>query len=130
MIEHVPKIIDMRVTRCWSRVAGRIPAAVRQPEAAATRGASALDQANWAQGLERRASILGQDVTVDEIDVLYWVGCAGRMTSATRRWRAGRPGQTAGSASRSSGRRRPARAIRPPIGNEPVQIWRARTWRR
>jgi Fe-S oxidoreductase len=35
------------------------------------------DRANWTQALETPVPILGQDVTVDEIDVLYWVGCAG-----------------------------------------------------
>jgi Fe-S oxidoreductase len=35
------------------------------------------DRANWAQSLETPVPILGQGVTVDDIDVLYWVGCAG-----------------------------------------------------
>ncbi|MGE3273021.1 MAG: (Fe-S)-binding protein, partial [Chloroflexota bacterium] len=35
------------------------------------------DRANWTAGLDTPVPILGQDVTADEIDVLYWVGCAG-----------------------------------------------------
>ncbi len=77
-IEHVPKIVDMRRNlvlvenrfgQDWQRLFDNLEASGnpwRFP--ASTRG-------DWASGLG--IPVVGQDVTVDEIDVLYWVGCAG-----------------------------------------------------
>jgi Fe-S oxidoreductase/nitrate reductase gamma subunit len=80
MIEHVPKIIDMRrhLVLVESRFEPELQRLFDNLEAAGNPWRfPRSDRGNWAQTLETPVPILGQDVTADEIDVLYWVGCAG-----------------------------------------------------
>ena len=80
MIEHVPKIVDMRrhLVLVESRFEPELQRLFDNLEAAGNPWRfPRSDRANWVQGLETPVPILGQDVTVDQIDVLYWVGCAG-----------------------------------------------------
>ena len=80
MIEHVPKIVDMRrhLVLVESRFEPELQRLFDNLEAAGNPWRfPRSDRANWAQALDTPVPILGQDVTVDEIDVLYWVGCAG-----------------------------------------------------
>jgi Fe-S oxidoreductase/nitrate reductase gamma subunit len=77
-IEHVPKILDMRRNlvlvenrfgQDWQRLFDNLEASGnpwRFPSS--TRG-------DWVGDLD--VPILGQGVSVDEVDALYWVGCAG-----------------------------------------------------
>ncbi|MFN8634843.1 MAG: (Fe-S)-binding protein [Chloroflexota bacterium] len=79
-IEHVPKIVDMRrhLVLVESRFEPELQRLFDNLEAAGNPWRfPRSDRANWAKSLETPVPILGQDVTVDEIDVLYWVGCAG-----------------------------------------------------
>ena len=80
MIEHVPKIVDMRrhLVLVESRFEPELQRLFDNLEAAGNPWRfPRSDRANWAKALETPVPILGQDVTADEIDVLYWVGCAG-----------------------------------------------------
>src|SRR5690606_20487390 len=80
MIEHVPKIVDMRrhLVLVESRFEPELQRLFDNLEAPGNPWhVPRSDRANWTQALETPVPILGQDVTVDEIDVLYWVGCAG-----------------------------------------------------
>jgi Fe-S oxidoreductase len=79
-IEHVPKIVDMRrhLVLVESRFEPELQRLFDNLEAAGNPWRfPRSDRANWATSMETPVPILGQDVTVDEIDVLYWVGCAG-----------------------------------------------------
>jgi Fe-S oxidoreductase len=79
-IEHVPKIVDMRrhLVLVESRFEPELQRLFDNLEAAGNPWRfPRSDRANWAKALETPIPILGQDVTADEIDVLYWVGCAG-----------------------------------------------------
>ena len=76
-IEHVPKILDMRRSlvlvenrfgQDWQRLFDNLEASGnpwRFP--ASTRG-------DWARDLN--LPVVGHDTTIDEVDALYWVGCA------------------------------------------------------
>jgi Fe-S oxidoreductase/nitrate reductase gamma subunit len=79
-IEHVPKIVDMRrhLVLVESRFEPELQRLFDNLEAAGNPWRfPRSDRANWAKSLETPVPILGRDVTIDEIDVLYWVGCAG-----------------------------------------------------
>jgi Fe-S oxidoreductase len=79
-IEHVPKIVEMRrnLVLVESRFEPELQRLFDNLEAAGNPWRfPRSDRAQWASGLEPKIPILGQDVTADEIDVLYWVGCAG-----------------------------------------------------
>jgi len=79
-IEHVPKIIEMRrnLVLVESRFEPELQRLFDNLEAAGNPWRfPRSDRAQWASALETPIPILGQDVTADEIDVLYWVGCAG-----------------------------------------------------
>jgi Fe-S oxidoreductase len=79
-IEHVPKIVDMRrhLVLVESRFEPELQRLFDNLEAAGNPWRfPRSDRANWTQSLDTPVPILGQDVTVDQIDVLYWVGCAG-----------------------------------------------------
>jgi Fe-S oxidoreductase len=79
-IEHVPKIVDMRrhLVLVESRFEPELQRLFDNLEAAGNPWRfPRSDRANWAQSLDTPVPILGQDVTIDDIDVLYWVGCAG-----------------------------------------------------
>ncbi|MGE3911094.1 MAG: heterodisulfide reductase-related iron-sulfur binding cluster [Chloroflexota bacterium] len=80
MIEHVPKIVEMRrhLVLVESRFEPELQRLFDNLEAAGNPWRfPRSDRANWRAGLDTPVPILGQDVTADEIDVLYWVGCAG-----------------------------------------------------
>ncbi|MBA2446744.1 MAG: (Fe-S)-binding protein [Chloroflexi bacterium] len=75
-IEHVPKIVEMRrhLVMVENRFEPELQRLFDNLEAAGNPWRfPRTDRAKWADGLE--VPILGQDVTVDEVDVLYWVGC-------------------------------------------------------
>ncbi len=77
-IEHVPKIVEMRrhLVMIENRFDPELGRLFDNLEAAGNPWRfPKADRGNWAQGLE--IPILGQDVRIDEVDVLYWVGCAG-----------------------------------------------------
>lgn len=77
-IEHVPKIVDMRrnLVMIENRFEPELGRLFDNLEAAGNPWRfPKADRAAWAEGLE--VPLLGQDVTVDQVDVLYWVGCAG-----------------------------------------------------
>jgi Fe-S oxidoreductase len=79
-IEHVPKIVEMRrnLVLVESRFEPELQRLFDNLEAAGNPWRfPRSDRAQWASALETPVPILGQDVTADEIDVLYWVGCAG-----------------------------------------------------
>src|SRR5260221_2416912 len=74
-IEHVPKIVDMRrhLVLVESRFEPELQRLFDNLEAAGNPWRfPRSDRANWATSLETPVPILGQDVTIDEIDVLYW----------------------------------------------------------
>lgn len=80
MIEHVPKIIDMRrhLVLVESRFEPELQRLFDNLEAAGNPWRfPRSDRAAWTTGLDTPVPVLGEDVTADEIDVLYWVGCAG-----------------------------------------------------
>lgn len=77
-IEHVPKIVDMRrnLVMAENRFEPGLQRLFDNLEAAGNPWRMPrTDRGAWAQGLS--IPILGQDVMVEDIDVLYWVGCAG-----------------------------------------------------
>src|SRR3954447_8837260 len=79
-IEHVPKIIEMRrnLVLVESRFEPEIQRLFDNLEAAGNPWRfPRSDRGQWASTAESKIPILGQDVTADDIDVLYWVGCAG-----------------------------------------------------
>lgn len=87
-IEHVPKIVEMRrhLVLVESRFEPELGRLFDNLEASGNPWRfPRSDRAAWAKGLEPAVPILGQDVTVDEIDVLYWVGCAGAYDERNQR---------------------------------------------
>ncbi len=77
-IEHVPKIVDMRrnLVMAENRFEPDLQRLFDNLEAAGNPWRfPRTDRGVWADGLQ--IPVLGQDVTADEIDVLYWVGCFG-----------------------------------------------------
>jgi Fe-S oxidoreductase/nitrate reductase gamma subunit len=100
-IEHVPKIVDMRrhLVLVESRFEPELQRLFDNLEAAGNPWRfPRSDRANWAQSLDIPVPILGQDVTIDDIDVLYWVGCAGSYDERNQKVARARAGllQTAG----------------------------------
>jgi Fe-S oxidoreductase/nitrate reductase gamma subunit len=88
MIEHVPKIVEMRrhLVLVESRFEPELQRLFDNLEAAGNPWRfPRSDRANWTKGLDTPVPILGQDVTADEIDVLYWVGCAGAYDERNQR---------------------------------------------
>jgi Fe-S oxidoreductase len=85
-IEHVPKILDMRRNlvlvenrfgQDWQRLFDNLEASGnpwRFP--ASSRG-------DWAKDLG--VPVLGEDATADDVDALYWVGCAGSFDERNQR---------------------------------------------
>jgi len=79
-IEHVPKIMDMRryLTLVESRFEPELQRLFDNLEAAGNPWRfPRSDRAGWKDGAKVAVPVLGEDVKIDEIDVLYWVGCAG-----------------------------------------------------
>ncbi|MCC6178121.1 MAG: hypothetical protein IT305_22695 [Chloroflexi bacterium] len=77
-IEHVPKIVEMRrhLVLVESRFEPELGRLFDNLEAAGNPWRfPRSDRADWAQG--QNIPILGQDVQIEDVDVLYWVGCAG-----------------------------------------------------
>ena len=79
-IEHVPKIVEMRrnLVLVESRFEPELQRLFDNLEAAGNPWRfPKSDRAQWTSTLDPKVPVLGQDLTADEIDVLYWVGCAG-----------------------------------------------------
>ncbi len=77
-IEHVPKIVDMRrnLVMVENRFEGELGRLFDNLEAAGNPWRfPRSDRGRWAEEIE--VPVLGEGVTADEIDVLYWVGCFG-----------------------------------------------------
>jgi Fe-S oxidoreductase/nitrate reductase gamma subunit len=85
-IEHVPKIVDMRryLVMAENRFEPGLQRLFDNLEAAGNPWRlPRTDRAKWADGLE--VPILGQDVSIQDVDVLYWVGCAGSYDERNQR---------------------------------------------
>ena len=79
-IEHVPKIMDMRryLVLVESRFEPELQRLFDNLEAAGNPWRfPRSDRANWRDGADVTVPVLGEDVQIDAVDVLYWVGCAG-----------------------------------------------------
>lgn len=77
-IEHVPKIVDMRrhLVMMENRFSPETQRLFDNLEASGNPWRfPALSRGEWASGLG--IPVVGEDATVDDVDVLYWVGCAG-----------------------------------------------------
>jgi Fe-S oxidoreductase/nitrate reductase gamma subunit len=76
-IEHVPKIVDMRrhLVMAENRFDPELGRLFDNLEAAGNPWRfPRADRAKWAEGLD--VPVLGEGVGIDQVDVLYWVGCA------------------------------------------------------
>ena len=77
-IEHVPKIVEMRrhLVMTESRFEPELQRLFDNLEAAGNPWRfPRADRAKWADGLG--VPVLGEDVQLGDVEVLYWVGCAG-----------------------------------------------------
>ncbi len=76
-IEHVPKIVDMRrhLVMVENRFEPELQRLFDNLEAAGNPWRfPRADRAKWADGLD--VPVLGQDVAIADVDLIYWVGCA------------------------------------------------------
>jgi Fe-S oxidoreductase len=84
-IEHVDHIVDLRRHRVLSDAAfpAELTGTFRHLERRQNPwGIPAQKRLDWARGLEFDVPVVGRDVTsLDEVDYLYWVGCAGAFDS-------------------------------------------------
>jgi Fe-S oxidoreductase len=125
LIEHVDKIVGLRRNLVLeeSRFPTELTGAFRSMESQGTRG----DSPRPPDSIGRRRSVRGPDRprdgggwALDELDVLYWVGCAAAFDArATRRSPARRPAACRGRPLHVLGRRSPARVGRR-MGNDYV----------
>lgn len=77
-IDHVPKIVEMRrhLVMDQNRFRADAQRLFENLEASGNPWRFArTTRGDWAEGLD--IPILGQDVTAEDVDVVYWVGCAG-----------------------------------------------------
>lgn len=75
-IEHVPKIVDMRrnLVMAENRFGADAQRLFDNLEASGNPWRfPAVSRGEWAKGLD--IPVVGQDATVDEVDIVYWVGC-------------------------------------------------------
>ncbi|MDP8924078.1 MAG: heterodisulfide reductase-related iron-sulfur binding cluster [Chloroflexota bacterium] len=87
-IEHVPKIMDMRryLVLVESRFEPELQRLFDNLEAAGNPWRfPRTDRAAWRDGADVPVPVLGEGVQIDEVDVLYWVGCAGAYDERNQR---------------------------------------------
>ncbi len=88
MIEHVPAIVDMRrsLVMMEAEFPAEIQPAFTNMENNATPWAfSAAERADWREGTDIRTLEETSQEEKDELDVLFWVGCAGSYDDRYRR---------------------------------------------
>jgi Fe-S oxidoreductase len=85
-IEHVPKIVDMRrhLVLAENRFAQDTQRLFDNLEASGNPWRfPAASRGDWAKDLG--IPLIGQDATVEDVDVVYWVGCAGSFDERNQR---------------------------------------------